>query len=302
MSALPPPAAAYVAQDDLFERLEALAAEQPERLAEEELGRTIRGRPIRAFHVAPTGTATSSLLVVAGIHAWEWIGTETADRFLRDLVVAPPEHVAVTVIPVLDADGRAATERAARQGRWEDFYRGNAANVDLNRDFPVNHEPRGPWSRILPGLVASSPAPLSQPESRALDALAARERYDTAVSLHSFGGYLYLPWAGAWERPDDWPELAELGRTMEAEQGRGAYKPRQLSRWGFFFRAHGTEIDHLYGTYGTRAFLIELTRTGLRPWHVLADRQVPFRWYDPEDPAPHVERGVRALHALVLAP
>ena len=50
-----------------------------------------------------------------------------------------------------------------------------------------------------------------------------------------------------------------LGRAMEAAQGPRAYKTRQLSRWGFFFRAHGTEIDHLYAEYGTLSYLIELT-------------------------------------------
>lgn len=297
---LPAPADAYTPLEDLLAGLEALAEEHPEVLSVEPIGRTVRGRPILAFHIAPSGEERSTLLVFAGIHAYEWIGVETADRFLRDLVVAPPEHVAVTVIPALNVDGRLASEAAVREGRWHDYYRTNAEGVDLNRDFPVNHEPVGLWSHLLPGYAASSPGSLSQPESQALDALAARESFDRAVSLHSYGGFLYYPWTGTWERPEDWRSFAELGRAMEAAQGTHAYKPRQLARWGFFFRAHGSEIDHLYGTYGTQAFLIELTRSGVRPWHALADLRTPFRWYDPEDPDPHVERGVRALHALVV--
>jgi hypothetical protein len=83
---------------------------------------------------------------------------------------------------------------------------------------------------------------------------------------------------------------------MEAAQGGHAYRTRELSRWGFFFRAQGAEIDHLYGEYGTLAYLIELTRSGVDPLHPL---QSYLRWYCPADPLPHVQRGVSALRALI---
>ena len=66
----------------------------------------------------------------------------------------------------------------------------------------------------------------------------------------------------AGSRPPDWHTYDALGERMQRAMGAYAYKPRELSRWGFFFRAQGTEIDHLYGRYGTLAFLIETTRSG----------------------------------------
>ena len=71
------------------------------------------------------------------------------------------------------------------------YRRGNADNVDLNRDFAVNREAKAIWRHLLPNRYGTSEAPLSQPESRALDALAEAERYDVAVSLHAFGGFFY---------------------------------------------------------------------------------------------------------------
>ena len=119
--------------------------------------------------------------------------------------------------------------------------------------------------------------------------------------MHAFGGYFYAPWAGKWRRPDDHAELVALGREMERAQGPHAYRTRQLSRWGFFFRAHGSEIDHLYGRYGTRAFLIEITRSGFDPRHPIASVREYVRWYNPVRPERHVERTVAALHALIRA-
>ncbi|HMV66786.1 MAG TPA: M14 family metallopeptidase [Myxococcota bacterium] len=298
----PPPEAAedtYVYASDLFADLAARSADRPG-VTVTSLGATTQGRPIWAWQVAATGEEERKVLIFAGIHALEWISTEVAAATLRALLDHPREHTSVTVVPLLNPDGRAKVEAdlAADRARYR---RGNAAGVDLNRDFAVNHDATSLWRRVLPGYHASSPAPLSQPETRALDALADRERFDRAASLHAFGGFFYFPWSGRWERPDDWGRFMALGRAMEEAQGVHAYRTRQLSRWGFFFRAQGSEIDHLYGRYGTLAFLVELTRSGIDPLHP-ADLRTPFRWYNPRDPEPTLRLGVAAMEALIDAP
>ncbi len=83
---------------------------------------------------------------------------------------------------------------------------------------------------------------------------------------------------------------------MEQAQGAGAFRTRQLARWGFFFRAHGTELDHFHGSYRSQSWLIEISRSGIaRP----SDRRTPFRWYNPRHREPHVERTTAALDALL---
>ncbi len=298
----PEVSAGYHFSGDVFRTIAEAIAARPGLIEPELIGRSAQGRPIWAFHVQDPadGPPTRSVLVFGGIHAMEWIATETALTFFTEIVAAPPAGVRVTVIPLLNPDGRARVQKDLEAGR-NAWRRANGAGVDLNRDFAWNRDPTPVWSDVLPAYHATSPAPLSQPESQALDALVARERYDRAASLHAFGGFLYYPWAGSWARPDDWAELHTLGRVMEAAQGRHAYRPRQLARWGFFFRAHGAEIDHLYGAYGVDAFLIELTRTGTPVFQPSQYKQL-FRRYNPADPAPHLTRGARALHALVAAP
>ena len=275
-----------------------LARERPGVIQPILMGRSVERRPIWAFRIKRPGEPShTKVLVFAGIHALEWITSETAVTFLEELVKHPPKGVEVVIAPLLNPDGRERAERDRLSG--ENHYRRvNARGVDLNRDFAVNTEAKAVWRHIIPGYYGRSASPLSQPESRALDKLLAAERFDVALSLHSFGGFVYTPWSGLWERPADWPELHRLGTVMSQAQGSHAYKVRQLSRWGFFFRAHGSEIDHIYGKYGTLAYLIELSRSGVNPFRPQTFREY-FHWYNPQRPDRHVERGVRALRSLV---
>ncbi|MCB9677178.1 MAG: hypothetical protein H6737_18820 [Alphaproteobacteria bacterium] len=299
---VPGEAEGYAFTGDFFARLAERAAAKPSVVRVESIGKSAKGAPIWAFHVQRPGVEPRrKVLVFAGIHALEWISTEVAVDLLEDLIDAPPPDVAVTVIPVLNPDGRDRVEQDLLRGE-NTYRRGNGANVDLNRDFAVNTEVRAVWSALIPGYYAHSATPLSQPESRALDGLLARERYDRSASLHAFGGYIYFPWAGRFERPEHWREHVALGRRMEAAQGAGAYRTRQLSRWGFFFRAQGAEVDHVYGEHGTLSYLIELTRSGFdlrRPKHSF---DTYFRWYNPANVDRHRKKGVAAVRALVFAP
>jgi len=284
-----------------FSRLAQRAAERPGVLTVEVIGKSVNQVPIVAFHVRdPVTPVSRKVLIFAGIHSLEWISTEVAVRLLEQLIDHPPEGVSVTVIPVLNPDGRARVERDLLAGENR-YRRGNGKNIDLNRDFAVHRDAIAIWKAILPRRYASSPAPLSQPETRALDALAARERYHRAASLHAFGGFFYYPWSGRFARPPHHREFVALGRTMEAAMGPKAYKTKELSRWGFFFRAQGSEIDHLYGLYGTKAFLVEITRSGLNPFKPKTFKQY-FRWYNPKHPEHHRDQVSRALRALINAP
>jgi len=292
----------YHSAREVYEALYLAARANPGRVAVERIGTTHSGTPIWAFHITNPATpgVERKVLIFAGLHAMEWIGTETALATALEFITHPPDHTLITVVPIANPDGRGKVEAdlLAGENTWR---RGNRINVDLNRDFAVNRDSDAVWAHvpIAKRYYYTSPGPLSQPESRALDALAARERYDRSASLHAYGGFFYYPWAGRFARPDDRYDFERLGRAMEGAQGGHAYNTKQLGRWLFAFRALGTEIDHLYGEYGTRAFLIELTRTGispLKPWE-WKDR---FQRYNPEDREEHVERGWRALRALVL--
>jgi len=293
------PEADYRFYADLLHELAPLVAERPGVIEVERIGRTVQGHRMWAFHVTdPSVEVRQKVLVTASIHPMEWVGAEAATELLLELAQSPVQGVQVTVVPMFNVDGRLRVEQDLLDG-VNRYWRTNSNGVDLNRDFTTNREAKAVWRHLIPNRYTTSPGPLSQPETQAIDALAERENYVAAVSFHAFGGYIYHPWAGLWERTPDQELYAELGRVMQSGQGARAYRSMQLSRWAFFFRGHGMELDHLYAEYGTMAFLIELTRTGYRWRSLRADRKVDFRMYNPPDPDPDTERGVGAVRALL---
>lgn len=294
----PHPEPAYRFWADICAELAPLVQERPGVIRPFRVGTSVEGRDIWGFRVQdPGSTPRHAVLVIAQIHALEWVPAEVATSFLVESARFPHPDVALTVIPVLNVDGRARVERDLRAGENR-YRRGNANQVDLNRDFEINRTSSAVWRHLIPNRYTTSPAPLSQPESQAIDRLAAENHYDAAVSLHAFGGFIYYPWAGRWDRPEDWRALHSEATAMSAAMRGNAYRPKQLARWAFFFRGLGMEIDHLYGKYGIRAYLVETTHSGLSPWRP-ADWDVYFRWYNPIDPGHHTRESVRMLQGLV---
>jgi murein endopeptidase len=82
------------------------------------LGRSREGRPIHAYRLG--NPAARKLLVVGTVHGDEPAGLAVTRRLL---VMSPPLHAELWIVPDLNPDGRAAGTRA------------NAAGIDLNRDF-----------------------------------------------------------------------------------------------------------------------------------------------------------------------
>lgn len=291
----PIPEPGYHRASDVFSELALVSENNPRVATQFEIGTSVEGRTIYAWRIRdPSVPAAGKLLVFGNIHAMEWVPTEVALAFALDLVAAPILGVEVVVVPSLNVDGRDRVERDLITGK-NTYRRRNANGVDLNRDFAINRESKAIWKAIIPRRYAVSPAPLSQPESQAIDSLAATEQFDAAVSLHSFGGFFYYPWSGLWARTLDQDELHRLGVVMRDAMDKHPYKPMQLSRWGFYFRGLGMEVDHLYGRYGAMSFLVETTRSGIES---IDDLGTYFRWYNPRDPARHVDEGVRYLRAL----
>ena len=292
--------AAYRFRHELHATIASWVAERPGTITPLVVGQTAGGQTIWGFrvgHADATGPPTHKALILGGIHALEWVGTEVVVELMDSTVHRTPPGMELVFVPLYNVDGRLRVEGDLLAGR--DIYRrGNQNNVDLNRDFAHNRSSEAIWRHLIPARYRVSPGPLSQPETQALDRLAREERFDYAVSMHAFGGFHYFPWAGRWERIPDWEEHLRLGRVMEWGEVEHAYKSRQLSRWGFFFRGLGMEVDHFYAEYGARSFLIEMTRSGLHP---LKPREWSnnFRLYNPPDPAPHAERGMRGLRQLL---
>lgn len=124
------------------------------------IGHSVRGRPIKAWHLGEPGKP--KVLLVATMH-----GNEAAPKqilaSLRD--GKPVLGIDLWVLPTYNPDGLAAHTRK------------NAHGVDLNRNFP-NH-----WAP-LDGSYESGPRPASEPETRAVMRFLKKIKPRWIVSFH----------------------------------------------------------------------------------------------------------------------
>jgi len=247
------------------------------------IGVTREDRSIWAIHFGPIGSVRGVFLLSL-LHACEWIGPlallAAAERIVRESPDLP-----LLLVPIANPDGAARAHASVLNGRPR-FLRGNARGIDLNRNFPVGHRPRGfmsslPWVR--PGPFA-----LSEPETASIAALAREALPSIAISFHSFGRWFFYPPAHR-ARPS--PGSEQHGRILENAGGAASigYRSRQLGRWRSWFRAHGTEIDFLNDEVGSTAFLVEISGGGIGRWGV---RRIalPFYWYNPPKPEAEIEK------------
>jgi hypothetical protein len=263
-------------------------------------GRSVEGKPIHVLEIGPDA-ATEVSVLVAGLHALEWIGVECCLGVAERLLGAAPAGRKIVVFPLVNVDGYRAVEEDLRQGRRR-FRRGNARGVDLNRNFPTFFRKTPRAAALLPGATTAGEHPLSEPEAAAvhahLEQLTGRGATIThAVSLHSFGLKVLFPYGARWKAPPDEARLRAAAAAL-CDRIAAPYRPVQTSRWVPGSFAHGMEVDHLHDRFGATALLVECSSGGgtLRsPTSLLS----PFRWFNPADPRP-VVRDVAAAVAWFL--
>jgi hypothetical protein len=287
---LPP---GYGGSEALDRRLAALLARGGTR---ETIGSSREGRPIQAYRWGVVGAP--AVLVISLLHPMEWIGLETHLALLEDLLLdadpATSRPPAILSIPVANPDGFARVETSLRNGRPR-WVRGNAARVDLNRNFPVGHRPRPSLLTWWP-LYRPGPSALSEPESAAIAAWIQGKPVQVSLSLHSFGQQVFMPPARAWRPLPGTASMAAAALTATAESG---YRAGPLGRWSPFYRAHGTEIDFLHETTQAPAFLVEISRGGFGRWgtHRLVQ---PFCLFNPPRPDREIARILPVLRRLTI--
>ncbi len=226
---------------------------------------------------------------------------------LRQVVADPwlGRRLRFTVLPVANPDAFAAN--LARLARGERAHqRGNAAGVDLNRNFP-----RIPGARSWHPFSGSAwrrsphyagPHALSEPEARAVVETAAGASPRLALGFHSFGELLLYPWAHTAAPNPRVADYMALGRAFRAGQGPS---PWRVGPSFGFYPVIGDLDDFLDAELGTLAFTVEVGRPSAR---LLLSRAAlnPFWWMnapDAEGALAAVVPGVMSLlRAVELAP
>jgi protein MpaA len=117
------------------------------------------------------GSSGPRVLILGGVHGDEIEGVTAAMALIESLSASYPYHLQVTVIPLFNPEGVLQKTRM------------NSAGVDLNRNLATQD-----WSPVIATpRYHPGPAPLSEPENKALASLLdSRQKPSFIVSLHSY--------------------------------------------------------------------------------------------------------------------
>jgi len=264
---------AFRTLDEIFARLDALAAARPDLVTPFTIGTSLEGRPIRGVRITKAPAGSPGVLVNGTQHAREW-GATTATMFVADrLVAAYGSDARVTalldrawldVIPVVNPDGYVYTWTTNRLWRKNRRDNGDGSfGVDLNRNWAFQWG--GGGASTIPGdETYRGPAPFSEPESAAMRDYFVRETTLAGhLDFHAYSQLVLSPWGyTATPAPNNDAFLAlgnEMKDAIRRTNGLG-YTVGPIA--STLYVASGSSVDHAYGQHGVPSYTIEVRDTG----------------------------------------
>ncbi len=266
-------AAGYHSAETLEQDLRRLAEGHPEIAELHEFGRSLEDRPIWALRLGDRRGSALKMLFLGCHHAREWISVEVpyllAEHLVNNASTNPVQQWLqqgeIWVAPLVNPDGHEYS-RTPGNRLWRKNRRRNADGsfgVDPNRNYGymwgtlnVSTSSHVPSDETYVG-----PRAFSEPETRAVRNLAARELFCGVITYHSYSQLILYPWGYTLNPivdPDDRREMEDLAHEMQ-RLIRGVhgetYTPKQSSK---LYPTAGTTDDWTYGEYAFPSFTVEL--------------------------------------------
>lgn len=220
----------------------ARAAANPSIAAIEVLGTSVQGREVFAMRVSGNVAVEEDepeLAFLGGIHGNEYASAEVTYLYGLRLVDEYGTDPAITafvdaneiwVAPLLNPDG------------YENGTRSNVNGVDLNRDYGYQWDGWG-----------GSPSPHSQPETRAIYDLYARNNIALTSTMHCSGDVLFYPWGFSANGTTDAAVVLSIGTLYSS-----AAQYNLVNSWSDY-ETHGELVDTAYGAFGGLCYTTEVS-------------------------------------------
>ncbi len=276
----------YHSYASMLQEIDSLRRVYPGLLQTFSIGKSVHQRDIMAVKISgPSRTMADrpAILFNGCHHSDELLGGEICMAVIHTLVSgygSVPEithwldHLQIVVVPVINVDGHEMVT-SGREPRWRKNCRDTnhdgviqypGDGIDLNRTYDFN------WAHGGSGDVTSEryrgEMPFSEPETRALAALAQRERFLLSITYHSQGEVIFYPWTWAGRKtPDDLllTSIAKgLAGSIRTMKGDSTYKAE------YGAGLVGQSYPWLYGALGTFDFVVETGKGAsfMPPWEV----------------------------------
>jgi hypothetical protein len=258
----------YLTLDAIYAEMDKIAAAHPDTVMVEEIGQSREGRPLRVVRLTTGSAGKAEMLYLGNIHAQELAGGMVclaiicylADHLGRDCYVDGLfQDADIYVMPVENPDRMVRAGREQSRAGITGFIRKNADRVDLNRNFP--YPPDAPErlkaSAGSPRKISPTfrgPAPLSEPETRAVLDFIGRHHFVAVHSYHSSGGLILYPPGTFPERTADDALFQLIARRYHDLQ----FDPYRVEPEIDLYPTIGALDDYLYHHYGILATTVEL--------------------------------------------
>ena len=285
--------AAYHSAETLEQDLRQLAETRPEIAELREIGRSVENRPIWALRIGERKGSLDRVLFMGCHHAREWIAVEVPFRLAQELVEqADDPKIAgwlsvgeIWVAPMVNPDGHEHCRTGERL--WRKNRRRNpdgSIGVDPNRNYGYMWGTLNvPTSSHVPSdETYVGPRAFSEPETRAVRDLVAREMFRGVITYHSYSQLILYPW-GYTDKlvtdPHDREGMIGLANEMR-DLMKGVhgvvYTAQQSSA---LYPTAGDTTDWTYGEYGIPSFTIELRpKSHLEGGFILPASQIEPTW------------------------
>jgi predicted deacylase len=238
----PPERDTFHTYDEIRAGLYNCAAAHPAIAQVQVLGHSLEGREIVALKISDAVQSDEDepeLALWGGVHGDEYAGGEMPYLYALYLCDGYGTDPAVTqmvdeneiwCIPMINPDGRAHARRTNMNG------------IDLNRDFGYEWNGEG-----------SSPLPLSQVETRAVEEFCRSRPITLSLTFHCSGNIVFYPWGYF---PQNVPDF-EIVRSLAAGYASAAGYAFGNS-WADY-ETHGELLDQSYGGRGAICYTVEIS-------------------------------------------
>jgi carboxypeptidase T len=266
--------AAYHSAETLEGDLRQLAESQPEIAELREIGRSLEDRPIWALRIGERRATEHKLLFMGCHHAREWVSVEVpyllAEHLVKNAGQAPVrdwlQRGEIWVAPMVNPDGHEFSR--TRDRLWRKNRRQNAdgsIGVDPNRNYGYMWGTRNDdiSSQVPSDDTYVGPRAFSEPETRAVRNVVARELFRGVITYHSYSQLILYPWGYTEQAVPDASDRATMTKLAERMQQLmrnvhgSTYRPLQSSQL-YGIPVVGDTTDWTYGEYAIPSFTIEL--------------------------------------------
>ncbi|EQA38881.1 zinc carboxypeptidase [Leptospira inadai serovar Lyme str. 10] len=244
----------------------------------EVIGKSARGSDIFAILLTDTRLSDDgkvSVLFNCAHHSNEVISVEHCYDVIYGILSSKKEYadalskLKIWVVPIVNPDGaKVFWHDTIAMGRkngapgYGPILEKDNPGVDINRNYPFfwGKTNSNQTSSIPASTFYRGPGPASEPETKAMIALAEKERFVGSISYHAYANCILVPYSiDDTKNPD--PDLTwDLGKRIASEIR--SYNPdKSFQARKNIYGVDGVDQDYFFFKYGTLAYLLETSHS-----------------------------------------